>query len=234
MLLEIEGLEVSYGSVQVLFGLSLRVEDNLVAVVGANGAGKTTLLRAISGIVRPRNGDVRIDGRSIVGMPAHRIVGTGIVHVPEGRHIFPGLTVDENLDMGAFLHKDRSLVERTRQQVFELFPRLEERRKQAGGTLSGGEQQMLAIGRGLMSQPKVLLLDEPSLGLAPTVVNEIARTVRSLVDQGIAVLMVEQDARMALRLSDRGYVIVSGEVAIEGPSKDLFINDEVQKAYLGG
>jgi branched-chain amino acid transport system ATP-binding protein len=233
MSLEVEGLDVAYGSVRVLFDLTVDVGQELVAVIGANGAGKTTLLRSISGLVKPTSGRIAIDGQSLVGMPPHKVVGAGIVHVPEGRHIFPGLTVDENLDMGAFLQRDEDVVERTREEVFDLFPRLRERRRQPGGTLSGGEQQMLAVGRGLMAKPKVLMLDEPSLGLAPQVVREIARIVARLPEQGISVLMVEQDARMALRVSDRAYVIVNGRVELSGPSEELLGLDEVQRAYLG-
>lgn len=233
MSLEVNNLDVEYGSVRVLFDLTLKVERELVAVIGANGAGKTTLLRAISGLLRPSSGSVVIDGQSLVGMAPHKVVGTGVVHVPEGRHIFPGLSVDENLDMGAFLQRDDAVVAQTREEVFELFPRLRERRHQAGGTLSGGEQQMLAVGRGLMAKPKVLMLDEPSLGLAPQVVREIARIVAGLPEQGISVLMVEQDARMALRVSDRAYVIVNGRVELSGQSAELVDLDEVQRAYMG-
>jgi branched-chain amino acid transport system ATP-binding protein len=234
MLLEVSSLGVSYGKVQVLHDIDLTVGHEIVTVVGANGAGKTTLLRAISGMVGPSSGSIVFDGTDVGGRPAHKVVTHGIVHVPEGRHVFPGLTVDENLDMGAFLTRRHEEREAKRSEVFELFPRLRERRKQQAGTLSGGEQQMLAIARGLMANPRLLLLDEPSLGLAPAIVKEIARTIGELKTRNIAVLLVEQDARMALRISARAYVFVNGRVQMTGPSDELAELEAVRAAYMGG
>lgn len=234
MSLDVKDLTVGYGRSTVLHDVGLTVDGGIVTVVGSNGAGKTTLLRSISGLVAAKAGCIMLDGDELTGMAAHRIVAHGVVHVPEGRHVFPGLTVDENLDMGAFLCRDRDEIESRRDAVFELFPVLLERRTQGAGTLSGGEQQMLAIGRGLMSGPRVLLLDEPSLGLAPAVTREIAHTIVELGDRGIDVLLVEQDARMALSVSSHAHVLINGRIEFSGPSAEIAEMDTVRSAYMGG
>mgnify|MGYP005813305721 CR=1 FL=1 len=239
-LLEVRDLTVYYGHVRALEGVELEVDEGeVVAVLGANGAGKSTLLRTISGLVRPRRGTVQLRGTEIVSgghsLPAHRIVGEGISHVPEGRQIFATLTVEENLNLGAFTRRsDEAGVARSRQQVFELFPRLAERRRQLGGTLSGGEQQMLAIGRALMSAPHLLLLDEPSLGLSPLLVRTIFRTLAEINQAGVTLVLVEQNASLALRLARRAYVLENGRVAIVGTAHELAADPRVRQAYLGG
>ena len=231
-LLEVDGIEVRYGNIRALEGVSLDVNaGEVVTLLGANGAGKTTTLRTISGLLRPVQGDIRYEGESIIGLPAHAVVGRGISHVPEGRHVFPRMSVLENLDMGAFL--DRKNVTADRDRVFALFPRLAERRKQLGGTLSGGEQQMLAIGRALMARPKLLLLDEPSMGLAPLVVKTIFDVIATVSGEGVTVLLVEQNAAQALRLAARGYVLETGSVAMSDDAKTLLADDRVRQAYLG-
>ncbi|HVU73951.1 MAG TPA: ABC transporter ATP-binding protein [Mycobacteriales bacterium] len=231
-LLEVEDIDVRYGAIRALSDVSLTVADGeVVTLLGANGAGKSTTLRTISGLLRPTTGDVRFEGRSIVGVAAHEIVGMGIGHVPEGRHIFPRMSVDENLEMGAFLERRNLSADRDR--VFGLFPRLAERRKQLGGTLSGGEQQMLAIGRALMGRPRLLLLDEPSMGLAPLVVKTIFEVIATVSAEGVTVLLVEQNAAQALRLAARGYVLETGRVAMADDAQTLLADDRVRQAYLG-
>ena len=234
-LLELEGVHVYYGHVHALKGIDLVVEEGeIVALLGANGAGKSTTLRAISGLVRPRRGRITFRGQDLTRLPAHRLPALGIAHAPEGRRIFGPLTVDENLTLGAYQRRDPRAVEETRRWVFDLFPRLKERRRQLAGTMSGGEQQMLAIGRALMSAPKLLLLDEPSLGLAPLLVRQIFETIREINRQRVTVLLVEQNARAALRLAHRAYVLETGRVALAGPSGELLRDPRMQEVYLGG
>ena len=234
-MLRLEGVDVYYGRVQALHGMSLRVEPGeIVTLIGSNGAGKSTTLRTISGLLRPRAGEITFDGENLANRASHDIVALGISHVPEGRRIFTGLTVAENLDMGAYLVRDRDEALRRRERVFSLFPRLKERMAQPGGTLSGGEQQMLAIGRAMMIRPKVMLLDEPSLGIAPILVKEIFEEVRRINEEdGTTILLVEQNANMALKLAHRGYVIESGRIVIEDDAKKLLDNPQVREAYLG-
>jgi branched-chain amino acid transport system ATP-binding protein len=232
MLLELVDLEVRYGAVRALKGITLEVaEGEIVALLGANGAGKTTTLRTASGLLSPVAGVVRFDGQEIQRLPPHEVVGLGIGHVPEGRRIFPRLRVDENLEMGSYLR--RGDVSEDFDRVFGLFPVLKERRKQLGGTLSGGEQQMLAIGRALMGHPRLLLLDEPSMGLAPLFVQRIFDIVAEIRSQGMTILVVEQNAAQALRLADRGYVLETGEIVIEGPAATVLADPRVRSAYLG-
>src|SRR3989440_9327577 len=235
-LLEVQDLHVYYGNIEALRGISLHAEPGqIVAILGGNGAGKTTTLRTISGLLRPRSGSITCDGKSLVGVAAHVIVGLGLSQVPEGRRIFNILNVEENLNLGGYLlRSQRKLVKERKAAVFELFPRLAERRMQLAGTLSGGEQQMLAIGRAMMSGPKVLMLDEPSLGLAPILAKSVLRTVRAIADQGAAVLLVEQNARQALAIADHAYVIEVGRIVLEGTAAVLAKDERVQKAYLGG
>lgn len=235
MLLEVENLSVYYDSIQALKGISLQVDrGELVTIVGSNGAGKTTTLLTISGILRPRRGTVRFQEQEITHLAPHEIVRRGISHCPEGRQIFTGLTVTENLLMGAYHRQDRDQVARDLAWVQELFPILAARRRQLAGTLSGGEQQMLAIARALMSRPKVLLLDEPSLGLAPMLVETIFEVIQQLRAQGVTILLVEQNAYQALRVADRAYVLETGVIKLAGPAQELARNEEVKKAYLGG
>ncbi len=234
-LFEIRNLHVYYGFIHALKGISLEVnEGEIVTLIGANGAGKTTTLRTISGLLRPREGDVIFDGESLLKYKPHEIVAKGIIHVPEGRRVFARMTVQENLEMGAYMRTDKDGIQEDLERVFRLFPRLEERRKQLAGTLSGGEQQMLAIGRALMSRPRVLLMDEPSMGLAPVLVEEIFDTIKELNEtQGLTILLVEQNAHMALQIAHRGYVLETGRISITGTAKELAENPEVQRAYLG-
>jgi len=233
-ILEVEDLHVSYGAITALRGISLRVcRGEVVALIGANGAGKTTTLRAVSGMLRPRSGRIRLEGSEVQGMRSHLLVPKGMAHAPEGRGIFLNLTVEENLDLGAYLRRDRAAVAEDRAYVFGLFPRLSERRNQVGGTLSGGEQQMLAISRALMSRPRLLLLDEPSLGLAPQVVETIFRILREVNGRGVSILLVEQNAHLALTLAHHGYVLETGEVVMNGPGRTLLASPEVRRAYLG-
>ncbi len=235
MRLTVEGLRAGYGAVEALHGVALHVEPGeIVALLGANGAGKTTTLRAISGLLRTTAGSIRLDGESLAGVPAHEVVARGLVQVPEGRRLFATLTVRENLGLGAFARRDPSGVEASRAFVHRLFPVLRERERQLAGTLSGGEQQMLAIGRALMAAPKVLLLDEPSLGLSPILVRTILGAIREVNAAGVSVLLVEQNARAALRLARRAYVLVTGAVVLEGPARELAEDPGVRKAYLGG
>jgi branched-chain amino acid transport system ATP-binding protein len=233
-LLELTGLEVAYGGIKAVKGIDLSVaHGELVSLIGANGAGKTTTLKAICGLVPTRGGSVRYDGQEITGTPPFRLVERGLAMVPEGRGVFRQLTVQENLAMGAFVRKDRPAVRRDLDRVFELFPRLAERRDQSGGTLSGGEQQMLAIGRALMSRPKLLLLDEPSMGLAPLLVQKIFETVRTISDEGVTILLIEQNARRALEIANRAYVMESGMITLSGPAAELLADSKVREAYLG-
>jgi branched-chain amino acid transport system ATP-binding protein len=234
-LLEVEEIDVYYGAVHALRGVSIRAEaGEIVTLIGANGAGKTTLLRTLSGLVPPRAGRVRFDGKEITRMPPHDIVGLGVSQAPEGRLVFANLTVDDNLELGAYRRRDKAAIAQDREEAFRLFPRLRERRKQSAGTLSGGEQQMLAIARALMSRPRLLLLDEPSLGLAPLLVREIFKTIREINQRGVTVVLVEQNAHMALSIARRGYVLETGCVRLEDEASRLLQNDEVKKAYLGG
>jgi branched-chain amino acid transport system ATP-binding protein len=234
--LEIDKIDVYYGNIHALKGVSLRVEQGeIVTIVGANGAGKTSTLRTISGLLRPRSGEIRFLGQRIDGVAPDQIVRLGISHSPEGRKIFANLTVKENLDMGAFTRRDRAGIEKDREMVFELFPRLRERAKQRGGTLSGGEQQMLAISRALMSRPKLLLLDEPSLGIAPILVEQIFEKVRELNrTAGLTILVVEQNAHIALRVAHRAYVMETGHIELEGSAQELREDERVKAHYLGG
>ena len=234
-MLDIEDLHVSYGNIQALHGVSLRVEaGELVTIVGSNGAGKSTVLLTISGILRPAQGRLSFEGRDLSQATPHEIVRRGISHCPEGRLIFGRLTVAENLILGAYHRRDRAQIQHDLERVHELFPVLVERRGQAAGTLSGGEQQMLAIGRALMSQPRMLLLDEPSLGLAPMLVDRIFQIIRELHRQGVTILLVEQNAYQALRVADRAYVLETGEIRLAGPAAELADNPRVRAAYLGG
>jgi branched-chain amino acid transport system ATP-binding protein len=231
-LLEVEDIHTYYGNIEALKGISLTVEEGeIVTLIGSNGAGKSTTLRSISGVSPPREGTIRFDGEDISTVPPQDIVQRGISQSPEGRHVFPRMTVRENLDMGAYLRRDDYSEDMER--VFELFPRLKERERQKGGTMSGGEQQMLAIGRALMARPKLLLLDEPSMGIAPILVDRIYETIKAINEQGTTILLVEQSATHALNASSRGYVLATGEVALSDSSDALKENEEVQKAYLG-
>ena len=235
MLPEVEGLDVYYGAVHALKGVSLHAEPGeIVTLIGANGAGKTTLLRTISGLIRARAGTVRFDGRDLTRVPPHEIVGLGISQSPEGRMVFANLSVEDNLELGAYRRRDRAGILADRERVYSLFPRLMERRRQNADTLSGGEQQMLAIGRALMSRPRLLLLDEPSLGLAPLLVREIFKTIVEINRAGVTVLLVEQNAHMALTIAGRGYVLETGRVRLTDKAASLLQNDEVKRAYLGG
>ena len=233
--LQVEGLDVYYGAVHALKGVSVSVgAGEIVTLIGANGAGKTTLLRTISGLVPARSGRVLFEGRDISKVPAHEIVALGVSQSPEGRMVFANLSVEDNLELGAYRRKDRDGIRQDRDEVFRLFPRLLERRRQLSGTLSGGEQQMLAIGRALMSRPRVLLLDEPSLGIAPLLVRDIFKTIVEINRGGVTVLLVEQNAHMALGIAKRGYVLETGRVVLEDEAAKLAANPEVQAAYLGG
>src|SRR5919106_1813562 len=232
--LEVTNLQVFYGKIQALRGITLKLDKNqIVTLIGANGAGKTTTLKAISGILTTSGGDVLFDGESVKDLAAHQIVGKGIVHVPEGRRIFSRLTVQENLRIGAFLKDDKRWIASSEERALAMFPVLKERLRQVAGTLSGGEQQMLAIARALMSDPRVLLLDEPSMGLAPILVQKIFDTVLEIRNQGVAVLLVEQNAFMALNIADHGYVIETGEIVLQGAAGELLDNPQVKEAYLG-
>ena len=234
MLLKLDNVKTYYGNIRALKGISLEVnEGEIVCLIGGNGAGKSTTLMTISGVLTPEEGDVLYQGRPIAGLRPDHIVQMGICQVPEGRMIFPMLTVVENLDLGAYLRKDKNGIKEDVERVFELFPVLRERRKQAGGTLSGGEQQMLAIGRALMARPKLLLLDEPSLGLSPILVDTIFAIIRQINEQGTTILLVEQNAQLALQFSHRGYVIETGRIALADTSAALLKNEQVKKAYLG-
>lgn len=234
-MLKVENLSVHYGMIQAVRDVSFEVnEGEVVSLIGANGAGKTSILRTISGLVRPSAGEIEFLGQEIQKVPAQKIVAAGLSQVPEGRHVFPGLTVMENLEMGAFLKKDREENQANLKKVFSRFPRLEERKNQDAATLSGGEQQMLAMGRALMSTPKLLLLDEPSMGLAPIFIQEIFDIIQDIQKQGTTVLLIEQNANKALAIADRGYVLETGKVVLSGTGKELLASEEVRKAYLGG
>jgi branched-chain amino acid transport system ATP-binding protein len=233
-LLELRNVSSGYGAIEALRGVNLRIEQGeVVTLIGANGAGKSTTLRSITGLVAPTSGEIVFEGRPLNGVPTHRIVGLGISMVPEGRAIFANLTVSENLEMGAYLQRDHGRNAETLERVFFLFPRLKERRKQQGGTLSGGEQQMLAIGRALMSRPRLLLLDEPSLGLAPLLVHSIFAAIDAINKEGTTILLVEQNANAALKHSHRAYVLETGCIVMEGPSAKLASDPRVKEAYLG-
>lgn len=234
-MLKVENLSVHYGMIQAVRDVSFEVnEGEVVSLIGANGAGKTSILRTISGLVRPSAGKIEFLGQEIQKVPAKKIVAAGLSQVPEGRHVFPGLTVMENLEMGAFLKKDREENQANLKKVFSRFPRLEERKNQDAATLSGGEQQMLAMGRALMSTPKLLLLDEPSMGLAPIFIQEIFDIIQDIQKQGTTVLLIEQNANKALAIADRGYVLETGKVVLSGTGKELLASEDVRKAYLGG
>ncbi len=235
-LLKIDNLHISYGSIKALKGVSLEINPGeIVTILGANGAGKSTLLRSISGLIPIHQGEILFCNKSLKNVETHRIVINGISHVPEGRRIFATLSVEENLNLGAYNRRsDRKLIFNRKERIYSLFPILKERKKQLAGTLSGGEQQMLAIGRGLMSEPRLLLLDEPSLGLAPILVKQIFNIIKEINEQKVAILLVEQNARKALSISDRGYVLETGNITISGPSLELKDNKKVQEAYLGG
>jgi len=233
-LLELENVHTYYGQIHALKGISVTVEEGeIVTLIGGNGAGKSTTLNTISGLLRPRQGSIRLLGEELTRCPAHEIVAKGVVQVPEGRRIFGRLTVQENLEMGAYLIKDRKRINENLERVFTLFPRLKERRHQVGGTLSGGEQQMLATGRALMSNPRVLLMDEPSMGLAPVLVDSVFDTIRQLNKEGTTILLVEQNARMALQVANRGYVLQTGEIVLNDSAENLRSNEMVSKSYLG-
>ena len=233
-MLEVNNIHTYYGNIHALKGISITVEENeIVTLIGGNGAGKTTTLRSISGLLKPKVGDIFFDGEKISGTPAHELVYKGITMVPEGRGIFSRLTVLENLDMGAYSHEDRSSYDDDLDRVFQLFPRLKERQKQVSGTLSGGEQQMLATARALMASPRLLLMDEPSMGLAPILVESVFETIKQINKDGTTILLVEQNATVALAVADRGYVLQTGEIVLKDSAKNLRKDEMVQKAYLG-
>ncbi|GAA3396780.1 ABC transporter ATP-binding protein [Streptomyces roseoviridis] len=233
-LLEVEDLRVAYGKIEAVKGISFSVEaGQVVALIGTNGAGKTTTLRTLSGLLKPTAGKIVFDGQVLNGIPAHKVVSLGLAHSPEGRHIFPRLTIAENLQLGAFLRSDKDGIERDIQKAYDLFPILGERRKQAAGTLSGGEQQMLAMGRALMSQPKLLMLDEPSMGLSPIMMQKIMETISTLKSEGMTILLIEQNAQAALSLADQAYVLEVGKIKLSGTGQELLHNDDVRKTYLG-
>lgn len=234
-MLSVKDLSINYGAIEAVKDVSFTVEEGeVVTLIGANGAGKTSILRTISGLIKPSKGNISFLGQSIEKLPARKIVAQGLSQVPEGRHVFAGLTVMENLEMGAFLIKDKAENQRTLKMIFERFPRLEERKNQDAATLSGGEQQMLAMGRALMSKPKLLLLDEPSMGLAPIFINEIFDIIQDIQKQGMTVLLIEQNANKALSIADRAYVLETGKVVLSGSGSELLESDQVKKAYLGG
>ena len=235
MLLEVKNLRVHYDKVEAVKGVSLSVEEGSTStLIGANGAGKTSILKAISCLIKSSSGEIWFEGKRIDGLPAHKIVGSGIAHVPEGRRLFALMTVKHNLRIGAYLQKNKQELEKSFQQVYQHFPRLEERQNQLAKTLSGGEQQMVAMGRALMARPKIILMDEPSLGLDPKMVAAIAKIIESFKETGFSVVLVEQNASLALRLADKGYVLETGSIALEGESEELIDNQYVKKAYLGG
>ena len=234
MLLEVENINVFYGAIHAIKGISFHVDEGeIVTLIGANGAGKTTTLDTIAGLLRSKTGDIRFQGNSVAHMPAHAVVKSGLALVPEGRRVFTQMTVEENLEMGAFTRR-KDEVETSLGRVYELFPRLEERRRQVAGTLSGGEQQMLAMGRALMSTPKLMMLDEPSMGLAPILVEQVFEIIQSLHKAGTTILLVEQNAQMALSVADRAYVLENGLITLSGTGEELIRSEKVQKAYLGG
>ena len=233
-MLTIENLEVYYGMIRAIKGISFSVEEGeVIALIGANGAGKTTILHTITGLISPRSGKIDFEGHDLVKTPAHKIVSLGMAHVPEGRRIFPSLTVYENLKLGAYTRKDKAGIEETLKQVYRHFPRLEERKNQVAGTLSGGEQQMLAMGRALMSNPRIILMDEPSMGLSPLYGTEIFSIIKEISKEGKTVLLVEQNAKKALEIANRAYVLETGTISMEGKASEFMQNDLVRKAYLG-
>ena len=234
MMLEIQNLEVNYGMIRALKGISFKVDEGeVIALIGANGAGKTTALHTITGLLPAASGSIMFNGVDITRVPAHRIVTMGMAHVPEGRRVFSNLTVLQNLKMGAYTRNDKTEVGRNLEMVFSRFPRLKERQNQLSGTLSGGEQQMLAMGRALMSNPRIILMDEPSMGLSPILVNEIFDIIEKVKADGTTVLLVEQNAKKALSISDRGYVLETGNIVLEGKASELLDNEQIRKAYLG-
>lgn len=234
-MLKVDNLNVYYGSIHALKGVSLHVDQGeIVTLIGANGAGKSTLLKTLSGLLKPKEGTIKYLNDSIAGKQAQAIVKAGISHVPEGRRVFAEMSVEENIELGAFLRKDKAGIQQDFQKVYEIFPRLHERRKQSAGTLSGGEQQMLAMGRAILARPKLLLLDEPSMGLAPLMVKTIFQVVKDINQEGTTILLVEQNANMALSIADRAYVIETGRVILTGTAKELQASEEIKNAYLGG
>lgn len=233
-LLEVEDLRVAYGKIEAVKGISFKVEaGEVVTLIGTNGAGKTTTLRTLSGLLQPLAGQIKFDGKTLNKVPAHKIVALGLAHSPEGRHIFPRMTIEDNLRLGAFLRTDKDGIEKDIQRAYDLFPILGERRKQPAGTLSGGEQQMLAMGRALMSRPKLLMLDEPSMGLSPIMMQKIMATIQELKAQGTTILLIEQNAQAALSLADQGHVMEVGKIVLSGSGQDLLHDESVRKAYLG-
>ena len=233
-MLKIEDLYVSYGMINAIKGVSFEVnEGEVVSLIGANGAGKTTILHTITGLLKPKSGSVMFEGKELTSTPAHEIVKLGMAHVPEGRRVFADLSVYDNLMLGAYTRKDKNEIAKTLEMVYERFPRLEERKKQTAGTLSGGEQQMLAMGRALMSKPRIILMDEPSMGLSPLFVNEVFDIIKKISASGTTVLLVEQNAKKALSISDRAYVLETGKIALTGKASDLINDDKIKKAYLG-
>ena len=233
-MLEVKDIEVYYGVIQAIKGISFEVnEGEVIALIGANGAGKTTTLPTITGLLSPKKGSVLFEGQDITKVPAHKIVSLGMAHVPEGRRVFAELSVYENLKMGAYTRKDKTEIEESLQMVYKRFPRLEERKNQLAGTLSGGEQQMLAMGRALMSKPKIIVMDEPSMGLSPILVNEIFDIIKEVSASGTTVLLVEQNAKKALSIADRAYVLETGKIVLEGDANELMNDDSIKKAYLG-
>lgn len=234
-MLKVDNIDVYYGAIHAINGISIEVpKGEIVTLVGSNGAGKSTTLRTISGLMKPKNGTILFEDKNIVGVPAHKIVGMGLCQVPEGRHVFANMSVMENLELGAYLRNDKDGIARDLEDVFKKFPRLLERKDQISGTLSGGEQQMLAMGRALMSKPRLLLLDEPSMGLAPLLVKEIFNIIKEINESGTTVLLVEQNANMALSIADKAYVLETGRIALAGTAQELASSEAVRKAYLGG
>ena len=234
-MLNVDNIDVYYGAIHAIKGISIEVpKGEIVTLVGSNGAGKSTTLRTISGLMKPKNGTILFEDKNIVGVPAHKIVGMGLCQVPEGRHVFANMSVMENLELGAYLRNDKDGIARDLEDVFKKFPRLLERKDQISGTLSGGEQQMLAMGRALMSRPRLLLLDEPSMGLAPLLVKEIFNIIKEINESGTTVLLVEQNANMALSIADKAYVLETGRIALAGTAQELASSEAVRKAYLGG
>lgn len=234
-MLKVDNIDVYYGAIHAIKGISIEVpKGEIVTLVGSNGAGKSTTLRTISGLMKPKNGTILFEDKNIVGVPAHKIVGMGLCQVPEGRHVFANMSVMENLELGAYLRNDKDGIARDLEDVFKKFPKLLERKDQISGTLSGGEQQMLAMGRALMSRPRLLLLDEPSMGLAPLLVKEIFNIIKEINESGTTVLLVEQNANMALSIADKAYVLETGRIALAGTAQELASSEAVRKAYLGG
>ena len=234
-MLKVDNINVFYGAIHAIKGISIDVSDGeIVTLIGSNGAGKSTTLRTISGLMKPKTGTIKFEDKDITGVSAHKIVGMGLCQVPEGRHVFSNMTVMENLQLGAYLRKDKAGISQDLEDVFKKFPRLLERKTQVAGTLSGGEQQMLAMGRALMSRPRLLLLDEPSMGLAPLLVKEIFNIIKEINESGTTILLVEQNAKMALDIADKAYVLETGRITLAGTAKELQNSEAVQKAYLGG